>query len=204
MNKNMEMMKQLVKEIGVDGVEALVKRAEARIKKEEESYKKIISQSHWKSKYITFPEWTEDVVDHVTTELGTKVVAYGSGNMKNLSVTCRQFAKYIVYTCNDDGETLKNVLEILLSAPAWCKGYGMTRARMELVFHILVLHKVNGVVDEMKRFLNEYDPTSLKVYAHDDEAFRHVLSNEVQMIAYTERYICNAIGNEEVKFNFVA
>ena len=109
---------------------------------------------------------------------------------------CSDFGKYVVMTCNDDGKTLMDIINILLAAPAWCLGYGITQKRMELVFHILVLHKENReeIIREMKIFLNKYDPVALKVYANADDAYRHTLNYDAKMIAYTEKHICEVIG----------
>lgn len=205
MMNNKDMMKKLVKEFGFDAVKELAARMQEEIKREEQQYKSIIPTSRYgdNGKTVEFPDWVTETVKRVVSELGTSITKKGDGNSQNLTVTNGQFAKYIVYTCNDDGKTLKTILEILLSAPAWCKGYGMTRSRMELVFHILVLHKDARVASELKSFLAKYDPTALKVFANEDEAFRHTLNHECQMIAFTEREICKAIG-DSMRFNYAA
>lgn len=205
MNMNNDMMRKMVKEMGFEAVQKLAAKMEKQIQKEEESYRNIISASQYKynNGIVEFPDWVTETLNRVVSDLNVSITNKGDGNSRNLTVTNEQFARYIVYTCNDDGETLKNVLEILMAAPAWSKGHGMTRARMELVFHILVLHRSHAdeVVAEMKKFLNKYDPTALKVFANADEAFRHTLNHEIQMIAYTERYICGLL-NEETKFEY--
>lgn len=205
MMTNKDMMKKLVKEYGFDAVKELAARMQEEIKREEQQYKSIIPTSRYgaNGKTVEFPDWVKETVDRVVSELGITITKKGDGNSQNRAVTNEQFAQYIVYTCNDDGRTLRTVLEILLSAPAWCKGYGMTRSRMELVFHILVLHKDARVASELKSFLAKYDPTALKVFANADEAFRHTLNHECQMIAFTEREVCKAI-EDTVKFNYAA
>lgn len=205
-NINNDMMRKMVKEMGFEAVQELALAMEQQIKREEKSYRNIIPVSHYgcnNGKTIEFPDWVTETVNMIVSEVGTTITKKGDGNSRNLTVTNEQFARYIAYTCNDDGKTLKNVLEILMAAPAWSKGHGMTRARMELVFHILVLHRshTDEVVREMKKFLNKYDPISLKVFANADEAFRHTLNHEIQMIAYTERYICGLV-NEETQFEY--
>ena len=201
-NMNNDMMRKMVKEMGFEAVQELALAMEKQIQREEQSYRNIIPVSHY-GKTVEFPDWVTETVNRITSEVGTTITKKGDGNSRNLTVTNEQFARYIVYTCNDDGETLRNVLSVLMAAPAWSKGHGMTRARMELVFHILVLHRSNtdDVVMEMKNFLNKYDPTALKVFANADEAFRHTLNHEIQMIAYTERYICGIL-NEETRFEY--
>lgn len=205
MMNNNDMVKKMVKEMGLTALFDLATEMESEIKKEEQSYKTIIPTSRYGSngKQVEFPDWVTETVHRVVSEIGTSITHRGDGDACSLTVTNECFAKYIVYTCNDEGKTLRNVLEILLSAPAWSTGHGMTRARMELVFHILVLHKgyTETVVREMKSFLQKYDPTALKVFANADEAFRHTLNHEIQMIAYTERHICNLL-NEEAKFEY--
>lgn len=206
MMNNKDMMKKLVKEFGFDAVKELAARMQEEIKREEQQYKNIIPLSRYgcaNGKTVEFPDWVIETVDRVVSELGITITKKGDGNSQNLAVTNEQFARYIAYTCNDDGRTLRTVLEILMSAPAWCKGYGMTRSRMELVFHILVLHKDARVASELKSFLAKYDPTALKVFANADEAFRHTLNHECQMIAFTEREVCKAI-EDTVKFNYAA
>ena len=201
-----DIMRKLVKEMGFEAVQEMAAKMEKQLQKEEQSYRSIIPVSQYgfnNGKTVEFPDWVTETVNRVISDVGVAITKKGDGNSRNLTVTNEQFARYIVYTCNDDGVTLKNVLEILMAAPAWSKGHGMTRARMEMVFHILVLHRSNTdeVVREMKKFLNKYDPTALKVFANADEAFRHTLNHEIQMIAFTERYICGLV-NEETQFEY--
>jgi len=207
MMNNKDMMKKLVKEFGFDAVQELAARMQEEIKREEQQYKSIIPTSRYgaNGKTVEFPDWVKETVDRVVSELGITITKRGDGNSRTLTVTNEQFAKYIVYTCNDDGKTLRDVIDILTSAPAWCTGYGITRFRMELVFHILVLHKGKReeVIGELKRFLNKTDQVSLKVHANDDDTFRHTLNYECKMIAFTEKTVCKAI-EDTVRFEYAA
>ena len=203
---NKEAMKKMVKMYGIDTVLEYAKMAQAEIAREEEKYKSIISPYEYGESgrtRLTFPDWVEETFDDVVNELGISTNKKGSGNSRNMAITNQKFAKYVIYTCNDEGKTLRKMIEVLRSAPAWCKGRGFTRARMELVFHILVLHKehTDKIVNELKRFLNKYDPMALQVFANADEAFHNTLNHEVQMIAFTERHICKCIA-ENTKFVF--
>lgn len=208
---NRETMKKLVKQYGMDAIVELAKQMEDEIRIEEAKYTTLINPYEYsdagrstnKNKNIEYPAWVEETFNNIIKEMNIAVSKKGSGDSHNMAITHKNFAKYIVYTCNDDGETLKNVIKVLRSAPAWCRGYGLTRPRMELVFHILVLHRnyTNEIITELSKFLNKYDPTALKVFANADDAFRHTLNHEIQMIAFTERHICDVIM-EETKFEY--
>ena len=206
---NTEMIKKMVKQYGLNAILDMARISQSEIEKEEASYRHIISPMKYSNSgrkaddKISFPKWVDETFQSVLAETGVISTKKGDGKSTSLTVTREDFAKYVIQTCNDDGETLRNIIKILLSAPAWSMGYGMTRSRMELVFHILVLHRNNTkiVIKELEKFLNKYDPTALKVYANGDDAFRHTLNHEIQMIAYTERYICGVI-NDEVKFEY--
>lgn len=204
---NKEAMRKMIKMYGVDAVVEYAKMAQAEIAREEEKYKSIISPYEYGvgRKSISFPDWVDEVFDSVVDELGISVTKKGSGDSCNMAITNQKFAKYVIYTCNDDGETLKEIIKVLRSAPAWCKGHGLTRSRMELVFHILVLHKkhTDEIVAELQKFLNKYEPVALKVFANADEAFHNTLNHEAQMIAFTERHICRHIA-ESAKFVYAA
>jgi len=200
MMTNKEMMKKMVKEFGFDAVAKMVEAAQREIKQDEEKYKYIISpyeygvgRNRTKEGSVSFPEWVNDILH----EIGYEIWEKGSGESRDMKITHENFAKYIIYTCNDDGKMLRDVLDILTSAPAWCKGRGMTRARMELVFHILVLHreKRDDVIREMKKLINKYDPVTLKVFANADNDYRHTLNYDCKMIAFAEKQICKAIGD---------
>lgn len=206
---NKEAMEKMVNQYGIDAIMEMAKAAEAEIRKKEAKYTTIISPYEYSGagrvKGIEFPDWVNETFDTIVSEMGVAVYKRGSGDTRNMAITMDRFAKYIVYTCNDDGETLRNVIDILRSAPAWCKGRGMTRARMELVFHMLVLHRdqKDDVIKSVKNILNKYDPTSLMVFANADDDFRHVLNHEIQMIAFVEKHVCEQIV-ENTKFKFTA
>jgi len=209
MMNNKDMMKKLVKAHGVDAVVMLAKHVEKEIQQEEAKWSSLISLYEYGAaghrKAIEYPEWVDEILDRVTTEMGVDVVAHGSGKVKNLAITSKDFARYVIYTTNDDGEIFRDIIEVLLACPAWCKGYGITRFRMELVFHMLVLHRnaKGQVKTELKTLLSKYDQTSLKVLAALDDDYRGVLNREIQMIAYVEKQIIPVIG-EKAKFNFAA
>lgn len=208
MMTNSEMMKKMVKEYGSDAVMEMVRLIEKEIKADEAKYTRILSLYDYAGAGRTgyeFPDWVNETLGKVATEVGVAIKTRGDGNTANLAITHANFARYIVYTCNDDGQTLRDVIDILTAAPAWCKGRGLTRMRMELVFHILVLHRGQRerVKEELVKLLNKYDQTSLKVFANADDQYRYVLKHEIQMIAYAERYVCNAI-NEPTRFEYAA
>lgn len=199
-NNNTAAIKRMILDFGIDPVEL----AESMKQDQQREWKSILPASRYANGKV-YPEWVEETLTAVSKETGVDVIRHGSGKPKSLCVTNEDFAKYIIYTCNDKGSTLCDVIDCLLSAPAWCGGYGMTRFRMELVFHILVLHRDQRetVKSEIKRILNMYDPVALKVFANADDAFRNTLNHEMQMIAFTERKVCSVIS-EETQFRVVA
>lgn len=210
---NKEQMKKLVKILGLDSVMEMAEAAQKEIREEEEKYKRIISPHEYSNagrqgdrEKITYPNWVEEAYNKVLSQTGIGCHTYGSGGSRGLKITYPSFAKYVIYTCNDNGITLSNILEVLSSAPAWCTGQGITRSRMELVFHILVLHRENtgAVKEELKKLLNKYDPVALKVFANADDAYRHTLSYDAKMIAFAEKKVCENIAEAKPRFEFVA
>ena len=211
---NKEAMKNMVKSFGVAEVIKFAKQVNEEIRKEEETkYTMIISKYDYssvgrnknKTKSMVYPDWVTKTLNRITKEMNIKICKKGSGEKRSMAITNEDFAKYVIYTCDDGGDTLRNIIEILMSAPAWCKGMGLTRPRMELVFHVLVLHKeyTEEVIRILRKLLNKYDPTSLKVTANASKKFRYVLNHEIQMIGFAERYVCKRIADKR-KFKIVA
>ena len=203
-----EMVKKMMKVFGFNSVMEMVETVRDEIVEEEKKYTKIIPPYEYGSSGypaddpIVYPDWVNKTLDEVTEKSGIKV--HQKGESREMRIMNPHFAKYVILTCDDNGITLQDILEILTSAPAWCKGHGITRAKMELVFHILVLHRENRtqVKEELKKLVNKYDPISLKVYANGDEAFRYTLSHEAKTIAFAERAICNNV-NAKPRFEVV-
>ena len=189
---NRETVKQMVKVFGFDSVMEMVEAVRDEIRAEEEKLKKVITNGAWKREY---PEWVNETFERVTREMGVRVSVYGAYERRSMAITCPDFAKYIIFEGNDQGILLKDVLSVLLAAPAWSMGRGMTRKRMEIVFHILALHRDDRekVKAELIRVLNEYDPVALKVFANADDSYRHTLNYDAKMIAFTEKEICESI-----------
>lgn len=210
---NKEAMKQMVKVFGFDSVMEMVETVRDEIREEEKKYQRIISPYEYSStgrqgdrEKIVYPSWVEETYNKILSQTGIGCHTYGSGGSRGLKITYPSFAKYVIYTCNDNGITLSNILEVLMAAPAWCNGYGITRSRMELVFHILVLHRENtgAVKEELKKLLNKYDPVALKVFANADDAYRHTLSYDAKMIAFAEKKVCENIAEAKPRFEVVA
>ncbi len=201
-NNNMKAMMEMVKLYGLDDVIAAVKEADNKVRIMEAKWDNLISPYEYSiaghvGKKPVFPEWVSKVFDTVTKEMNVNVSKWGDGKAKNLAITNVDFAKYIIYTTNDNGDTFRSVLEVLLACPAWCKGYGITRFRMELVAHMLILHGNNDTVKrELKKFLGKYDQTTVKVLAALDDNYRGILNREIQMISYTEKRLLPVIGDE--------
>lgn len=197
--------KELIKQYGIEEVENLIAKANEEIVQEEAIYTRLIPESRYydtqNGKEIDFPDWVNDAFDKIVSETGIAVYHMGSGEKRGMAITCVHFAKYIIYAAGDKGNTLRDVIEVLTAAPSWCRGYGLTTKRMELVFHLLILHKADReqVKQELKVLLNKYDPLALKVFANADDAYRHTLNYEAKMIAFAEKKICEVI-NAEVRF----
>lgn len=210
---NKEAMKKMVKNFGVAEVIEFAKQVNEEIRKEEAKYTTMISMYDYSSagrnknrtKSIVFPDWVTKTLDNIIKETGIKIYKKGSGDKRSMAITNEDFAKYVIYTCDDGGKTLRNIIEILMSAPAWCKGMGLTRSRMELVFHVLVLHRehTEDVARILRKLLKKYDPASLKVTANASKKFRYVLNHEIQMIGFAERYVCKRIADKR-KFKIAA
>ena len=207
---NMEMIKKLVKNMGAENIFEAIKAAEEEIRREEAKWTTLIhpyeysSAGHVGSKKPEFPEWVTETFDSVVAECsGIRLREHGDGSSKDLAITNKNFAKYIVWSCNDDGKTLRDVIEVLTAAPDWCKGRGLTKQNMELVAHMLILHRnhTDAVKAELKRILNREDQISLKVHANDDDDFRHVLNYEIKKIAFVEKLLCGSVV-EVAKFRY--
>ena len=202
---NYELIKKIAKNESIETIRELLEKATAEINAEEEKYKKLLPVWEYGCEMYEgvnkkYPEWVNETFDKILKETGLRVVRRGEGR-RYMAITNPSMAKYIIYDREDEGKTLLDVIEVLLSAPSWCGNFGLSRSRMEMVFHILVLHKENRkeAKAELKRLLQRYDPTSLKVLANEDEAFRGTLNCESQMIMFVEREICKVLG-EETKF----
>ena len=197
---NYEMIKKIAKNVSIETVKELLEKATEEIRAEEESYKKMIPVSWYTpaTGHFEYPEWVEETLHEVTKKLGIAISEYGDCKARTMKITRADFARFIIYTCNDNGIMLSNVIEVLMSAPSWSSGHGMTQSRMEFAFHILVLHKDNlsAAKEELKKFIQKYDPTSLQVFANADEAYRFTLNHKSQMIMYAEREVCKVIGSE--------
>lgn len=206
-----DMVKKMVKAFGVDALLEMAKLADSEIKREEAKYTRLISPYEYtisghKEGKPQFPEWVDEILTSISEDMGIPVISKGSGDSKNLAITNKGFAQYIIYACNDDGETLRDILEVLAACPAWCKGVGFSRLRMELVFHMLVLHRSSRemIKQELIKFLGKYDQTTLRVLAALDDDYRGVLNREIQMIAYTEKNVISKIDDEKPKFEYAA
>lgn len=195
---NYEMIKKIAKNASIETVKELLEKATEEIRKEEESYKTMIPASKYAQTTgkFEYPAWVDETLQEVTNKMGISIYRYGDCTHRSMKITRDDFAKYIIYTCNDNGIMLQNVIEVLTAAPAWCTGRGITRSRMELVFHILVLHKENlsETKDELKKLLRRNDPTSLKVFANADDDFRNVLDYDAKMISFAEKKVCEKTG----------
>lgn len=197
---NFENIKIMVKNNGFDSMMAMLAEAKVAVEKEEEGYKEMISPKEYGGvgvgSGISFPDWVEETFKDVIEKTGIGVWEFkGNSGSRAMSITHSNFAKYVIQT-SGNGIMLENIIEILTSAPAWCGGRGLTRQRMEMVFHILVLHKedLTAVKDELKKLLRRYDPVALKVFANDDDDFRHTLNYEAKMISFAEKKVCERIG----------
>jgi len=200
---NKEMVKQMVKVFGFNSVMEMVEAVRDEIREEDKKYAQIICPYEYSNvgrqnnkDKIIYPDWVNETFDRVVKQTGVSVYEYGSNGTRSLHITHSMFAKYIIYAANDNGITFNDVLEILMAAPAWCRGQGITRQRMELVFHLLMLHRDNRgkVKTELKVLLNKYDPVALKVFANADDDYRHTLNYEAKMIAFAEKKICEVIN----------
>lgn len=211
---NKETVKQMVKVFGFNSVMEMVETVRDEIREEEKKYQRMISPYEYSStgrqgnasKEIVFPDWVNETFDRVVRQTGVGIFKWGSRETRSMKITHPLFAKYVIYTCNDNGITLTDILEVLMAAPAWSMGHGITRARMELAFHILVLHKGNrpAVKEELKKLLNKYDPIALKVFANADDDYRHTLNYEAKMIAFAEKKVLENIREEKPRFEVVA
>ena len=210
---NKETVKRMVKVFGFESVMEMVEAVRDEIREEEKMYKNVISPYHYcgigrqgSHQQIEYPEWVNETFDKVCKQTGVATFEMGSNGIRSMKITHSLFAKWVIYTCNDNGITLNDILEILMSAPAWSTGYGITRFRMELVFHILVLHNGNrsAVKEELKKLLRKYDPISLKVFANADDEYRYTLNYEAKMIAFAEKKVLTNIHEEKPRFEVVA
>lgn len=201
---NKEMMNKMVAIYGFEAVVSMAETVAEEIKKNEEKYKYSIPKHEYagaNGKKPVYPAWVDETLEAVTYKLGTRVVRRGSGESRSYAITNGDFAKWIINNCNDDGITLMNIIEILSVSPAWSKGRGFTQAHMELVFHILVLHKGNlsAVKEELKSILKKEDPNAMRVHANDDDDFRGTLDYDAKMTLYAEKHICEKL-NETARF----
>lgn len=137
---------------------------------------------------------TEKILEYASKMHDLDLSSYGeSGDMKIRHI---RFAEWIIQKSGE--EMFRDILEILSDCPDWIKGRGISRFKMELLFHVLILHKDQReqVKMELKKFLRNYDQESLKVTANQDDEFRNTLSYESKMIAFTEKKICEKLNLE--------
>lgn len=135
---------------------------------------------------------TEKILEYASKMHDLDLSSYGeSGDMKIRHI---RFAEWIIQKFGE--QMFRDILEILSESPDWIKGRGISRFKMELLFHVLVLHKDERelVKRELKRFLRNYDMESLKVSSNQDDEFRNTLSYESKMIAFTEKKICEKLN----------
>lgn len=149
----------------------------------------------------TIPEEINDILRGLATELHLDINWYGFQG--NRTITHARFAEFILM--ETDRDTLKDVLYTLSQCYSWIRGRGISRFKMEMVFHVLMLHQgeKEDVKRELIKILNNYDQESLKVTANQDDDFRNTLSYEAKMIAWVEKQVCEALSLER-KFDAAA
>lgn len=147
-----------------------------------------------------YSERTEKVFTKVLRETGTTIWAAGSGEKKCGKIGNPAFARFIIESSGNKPDILTDVITILQNS-AWDMGNGITQAKMELVYHVLALHKGrrDDVVAYLTELLKNYDFTALKVTANQRDEYRNHLNYVEKMTMFAEDYVCERIG-EKPKF----
>jgi len=116
-----------------------------------------------------------------------------------------RFAEFIVTYDKDGEEVLSDILNLLVSSGDWADGFGITKFKMEMLWHCIMLHKERKeeVIEAIHKILLAYDLASLRTIAHEDDEFRHRLNIECIMTCWLEKQVCNAL-NMERKFEIAA
>ena len=201
---------RLIREHGTVAVLAYIKKgmeskSESEIKKQEE-IPAVFTGLVNPALYGGTSDYQKEKFDKTVLPRTKKILKYGcqmhdfsishfgfSGDMR---IRHARFAEWVIQ--NSGEQMFLDILDILSAAPDWIKGRGISRFKMELLFHVLVLHKDQReqVKNELKKFLRNYDQESLKVTANQDDEFRNTLSYESKMIAFTEKKICEKLNLE--------
>ena len=146
---------------------------------------------------VEFSEKTNKAFYKAIKETGVGVWDKKEGGVRAGKVTHASFAKYIIEASGNDPQILIDIINILRKA-TWEKGYGITQKKMELVYHILVLHqdRTEDVIPVLTKILKKDDHTTLKVKANQSEQYRGHLDYEEKIMMLVEDLVCEQICEE--------
>lgn len=150
-----------------------------------------------KHRPVSFSEKTERVYLKALKTVGVVEKAYKDGTSSSGKVAHSGFAKFVVEASGNKGDTLVDIINILRDA-SWDGGRGITRQKMEMLYHVLILHrdKREEVIAILTRLLKDYDKTSLMVTANQCEEYRNHLKYEEKMTLFLEDEVCKQIGEQ--------
>lgn len=143
---------------------------------------------------VEFSSKTEQVFADVLKKTGTEAWTRGEGKRTGRIVS-KKFAQYIIEASGNKADFLIDIINILKNA-AWDSGHGITQEKMEIVYHTLVLHKDRKaeVIPVLTEILKNYDKTSLKVTANQDDTYRNHLAYKEKMMMWVEEKVCEQIN----------
>lgn len=147
------------------------------------------------SRPVEFSSETYKVLEQVSKATGAPVYEKGSGEKHAGTIGHKGFACYIIKAAGNNGDILTDIINILKDA-AWDGGWGITADKMEIVYHALVLHykRKAEVIPVITQLLKDFDMTSLKVTANQQDEYRNHLSYKEKMMMFVEDEVCRKIG----------
>lgn len=157
--------------------------------------KEMIPAKKWHKAYN--PEYSDDIraiTEEVVNSIpGMKLKPEERAGNKAHYVNNPFFADFIVEQTGN-GELLRDIL-MLLKGANWDISYGVTRLKMEMLYHTIVLHQSrrNDVIEAIAEILRDYDLTNIRVKANEDDRYRHHLSLDEKVIMWFEDAVCEKI-----------
>ena len=144
---------------------------------------------------VEFSEKTNKLFYKAIKDAKVGVWEKGSGKPKYGKITNPAFAKFIIEASGNNPQTLIDIINIIKET-AWDGSYGITREKMELVYHTLILHQEyrEEVIDAITELFKKYDKTSMKVDANKPDKYRNHLNYTEKMMMFIEDYVCDKIN----------
>lgn len=194
-------LKAIIAAFGLDVVLETMKEKIASHATEKESQavidaKEMVPLKKWHKAYN--PEYSDDIraiTENVVNSIpGMKLKPEERAGNKAHYVNNPFFADFIVEQTGN-GEVLRDIL-LLLKGANWDSDHGVTRLKMEMLYHTIVLHqgRHDDVIKAIAEILRDYDLTNIRVKANEDDRYRHHLDLDEKVIMWFEDTVCEKIA----------